>query len=267
MGANAAIFSVNKDGGLSEALSKLDFAEAKEGSDCSEVAKGIKFGPNETRQEASHPHMSIFAPDDNNCIFVPDLGCDCVHQVKIESGDKLVLDKVCQIKHPGCGPRHLEFQTSHKFAYLLNEMGSNISVFNFASGKIVDDELQNISTLPEGWTGVQTIWDKVSINHTADIHVSHDGKFLYASNRGHESIAIFSIEQASGLLTFVGHEDICGSIPRSFGITPEGDFLLVACQDTHTVNTFKIDQETGKLTNTGHRAACSSPVKVHCNWK
>ena len=76
-----------------------------------------------------------------------------------------------------------------------------------------------------------------------------------------------SIDQESGLLTLVGHEDIGGSIPRSFGITPEGDYLIVACQDTHTINTFKIDKETGKLTSTGSKAPCPSPVRIQFNWK
>jgi len=209
--------------------------------------------------------MTIFAPDNNNSVLIPDLGSDCVYQVKID-GDKLGLDKVCQINHPGAGPRHLAIHTSHKFAYLINEMKSHISVFNFAAGQINDAELQNISTLPEGWTGVQPICKTLTANHTADIHVSPDGKFLYGSNRGHESIVIFSIDQSTGLLTLVGHEDVGGSIPRSFGITPDGNFLLVACQDTHTINTFKIDKESGKLTNTGAKAACPSPVKVHFNW-
>lgn len=101
IGGTVAIFNVNKDGSLSEATCIYDCLP-KDGADCSELAKTIKHGPNEARQEASHPHMSIFAPDDDNSIFVPDLGCDCVHQFKVGEGDQLVLDKVCHInKQPG----------------------------------------------------------------------------------------------------------------------------------------------------------------------
>jgi len=93
----------------------------------------------------------------------------------------------------------------------------------------------------------------------ADIHISPDGKFLYASNRGHDSIVIYKIHQTYGTLTLVGHEDTDGSMPRFFQITADGNYLLVSCQDTHTVNTFSIDKETGKLTNTGKKVHVPSP--------
>ena len=127
-------------------------------------------------------------------------------------------------------------------------------------GKLLKQD--TVSTLPDGWKGVQPNCKTVEFNHTADIHVSPDNKFVYGSNRGHESIAVFKVDQKRGELSLVEHTDIGGSIPRSFGISPDGKFLLVACQDTHTVNTFAIDRETGKLTPTGHKAKVPSPVSV-----
>ena len=109
---------------------------------------------------------------------------------------------------------------------------------------------------------MQPICKTLAFNHCADIHVSPDGRFVYGSNRGHESIAIFEVDQNDGTLTPVDYVDIDGSIPRSFALTPDGNFLLVACQDTHTVNTFKIDKKTGSLTNTGYKIHVPSPVSV-----
>ena len=221
------------------------------------------IGPNQERQEQSHPHMSIFAPDNDNSIMIPDLGLDCVHQLEIQNGKLFKSKDLKKAEHPGQGPRHLAIHPSFKFGYLLNEMGSHVSVFAYSNGKLVGNEIQNISSLPANWTGVQKITKTVKYSHAADIHVSPDGNFLYASNRGHESLAIFSVDKNSGLLTLVGHQDVIGSIPRSFAITPDGDFILVACQDTHRVNVFRVDKKTGLLKFTGKSASISSPMKVH----
>ena len=147
-----------------------------------------------------------------------------------------------------------------RFAYGINELDSTITRYLMDQGKLLKKD--SVSTIPEGWEGVQPICKTVEYNNPADIHVSPDNKFVYGSNRGHESIVVFAIDQKEGELSLVEHTDIEGSIPRNFGISPDGKFLLVACQDTHTVNTFAIDRETGKLTPTGHKAKVPSPTCV-----
>ena len=145
-------------------------------------------------------------------------------------------------------------------------MGSIVTVYNHSNGVLTGPEgqscVQTISTLPEGWTGVKEITKTVKYNHTAHIMVSPDGKFVYGSNRGHESIVVYSVNQEDGTLTLVEHTDVEGSIPRNFSISPDGEYLVVACQDTHTVGSFKIDKATGKLTSTGKRVEIGSPVCV-----
>jgi len=97
--------------------------------------------------------MSIFAPDSDDCIMVPDLGGDCIHQLKIKD-TKMSIDNSIKVKHPGCGPRHLAIDPQNKFAYCINEMGNSISVFNYKKGQIYGEEIQNISSLPKNWKGV-----------------------------------------------------------------------------------------------------------------
>ena len=141
-------------------------------------------------------------------------------------------------------------------------MGSLVATLRRDDATGAFETVQTVSTLPEGYEGVHHGCETLSKNHCADVHVSPDGRFLYGSNRGMDSIVIYAIDGTDGTLTVVGHEQVGGSIPRNFGITPNGEFMLVACQDTHNINTFRINRDTGELTATGHSAHVGSPVCV-----
>jgi 6-phosphogluconolactonase len=155
-----------------------------------------------------------------------------------------------QVK-PGAGPRHLTFHPSGKFAYVINEMHATVTAFahDRAQGNL--KEVQTVPTLPTDFKGENT---------SADIHVSPDGRFLYCSNRGHDSIAAFKINPLNGKLTFIAHESTGGKTPRNFAIDPTGTFLLVANQHSDNIVTFRRDPKTGRLSATGQVAEVPSPV-------
>jgi 6-phosphogluconolactonase len=154
---------------------------------------------------------------------------------------------------PGAGPRHFAFHPSGRFAYAINELASTISALAYDAQRGTLTEVQTLGTLPAGF-------DKG--NSTADIHVHPSGKFLYGSNRGHDSIAIYSIDQATGKLTAVGHQPTGGRVPRNFNLDPSGKFLLAANQDSDNVVLFRVDPDSGKLTPTGQELSVPRPVCV-----
>jgi 6-phosphogluconolactonase len=152
---------------------------------------------------------------------------------------------------PGAGPRHVAFHPSNRYAYIINELGCTVDAFAWDAHAGTFAPLQTISTLPADFTGANT---------TAEIAVHPSGRFLYGSNRGHDSIAIFAIDPASGMLTALGNEPTGGKEPRSFAIDPTGTFLLAANQNSSTVVTFRIDPSTGALAATGAIAQVPTPV-------
>ena len=169
-------------------------------------------------------------------MHVPDLGNDCIHQLGFDDKGKLIHLKEEINVEPGSGPRHISYDSKQKlFAYGINELANTITPCWMIDGRLFEirppnKEFFSYSTLPKGWTGVQPICKTLTASHTADIHVSPDNRFLYGSNRGHESIVVFKINPETGELgEAIQHIDIGGSIPRSFAITPDGKFLLVAC--------------------------------------
>jgi 6-phosphogluconolactonase len=206
-------------------------------------------GTDPKRQEGPHAHSVNFSPDDKFAI-VADLGRDEVITYKVDSGG---LDPA-QVAHlaPGSGPRHFAFHPSGKTAYVINELKSTVTVFDYSAPDGVLKEKQTISTLPAGFTGESS---------TAEVLVHPSGKFLYGSNRGHNSIAIFAIED-DGKLRFIGTEPTRGDFPRNFGIDPTGQWLIAANQNSSTIVMFKIDRKTGKLTPVGDPIAVGSPVCV-----
>jgi 6-phosphogluconolactonase len=153
----------------------------------------------------------------------------------------------------GAGPRHLVFHPNGRYAYLINELDSTIAVFKYDSrkGKLLD--IQTISTLPEDYHGTSTC---------ADVHVSPSGKYLYGSNRGHDSIVVYKIDQTTGLLHYIAHESTRGNTPRNFAIDPAGNFLLAANQDSDTIVTFIIDPQSGQLRPSGQITGVPTPVCV-----
>ncbi|HEX5168853.1 MAG TPA: lactonase family protein [Cyclobacteriaceae bacterium] len=206
---------------------------------------------NKQRQDKPHVHSVVLSPDDRY-LMVPDLGTDKVNQYKVDVAKAQALTPAAPPfaeVMPGGGPRHLTFHPNGKYAYLVLEMEGKVVVFDYKDGNLTTK--QSITMLNPDFKG------KAS---AADIHVSPDGKFLYASNRGDANeIVIYSIDK-NGKLTLVGHQSVLGKTPRNFAIDPSGNFLLVANQDTDEVIIFRRDQKKGLLTPTGKKIEVGRPV-------
>jgi 6-phosphogluconolactonase len=186
---------------------------------------------------------------------VADLGIDKVMVYQLDLADGTLPPHIppwVEVE-AGAGPRHMAFHPNGRYAYLITEMGNTIIAFAYDATQGTLDALQTVPALPEDFAGQSTC---------ADIHVAPSGKFLYGSNRGHDSIVIYAIDPDSGLLTYVGHESTLGKTPRNFAIDPTGTYLFAANQDSDTIVTFRIDPETGQLTPTGHVTDVSMPVCV-----
>ena len=197
---------------------------------------------NEKRQQAPHAH-SINLDPSNNFAFAADLGTDEVVVYKFDSSDGSIEPATPAKVQPGAGPRHFAFHPSGKFAYVINELDSTVVAFRYDdhSGQLTTIDTQ--TTLPDDFNGE---------NYTAEVVVHPNGKFLYGSNRGHHSIAVFKINADSGKLTAIDHTPTGGEWPRNFCVDPTGQYLLAANQRTGNVVVFRIDQNTGKLTATEH---------------
>jgi 6-phosphogluconolactonase len=200
------------------------------------------------RQKGPHPHSVNISPD-GRFVLVPDLGLDQVLAYKLDL--KPSEPAFTKLK-PGTGPRHLAFAPNGKFAYVIGEIGSTVTAFTYDAKNGSMSEIQNVSTLPQGFSGE---------NNDAEVYIHPSGKFLYASNRGHNSIAVFTIDP-KGMLNAVQDVPTEGKIPRSFGIDPTGQWLLAANQDTDNIVTFRIDKSTGKLTPSGQVLDVGAPVCV-----
>ena len=204
------------------------------------------------RQEHAHAHSAIFDKS-NERVYVCDLGMDAivVYCIDLSTGMLRELPGLRVRTSPGDGPRHITFHPSQPFAYVVNELGSTVCVYTHTpkSGKLI--ATQRASTLPSNWHGT---------NFSADIHVSPDGRFLYASNRGHDSIAIFSIDLTNGELESRGQTSTRGEWPRNFAVTDDGKFLLVANQNSNNIVVFGVDEESGQLKFSGHELEVPAPV-------
>jgi 6-phosphogluconolactonase len=155
--------------------------------------------------------------------------------------------------HPGAGPRHLAFHPTGKYVYVNGEMASTVSAFTYQADKGTLSEFQTISTLPSGFSGT---------NSTAEIQVDRAGRFLYVSNRGDNSIAVFAVDQASGKLTPVEHVPSGGKTPRYFTLDPSGNYLMAANQDSNTVVEYRVDTKTGRLAPIRTLADVPEPVCI-----
>jgi 6-phosphogluconolactonase len=152
---------------------------------------------------------------------------------------KLTPNDPPRVTYPaGYGPRHLDFHPGGQFVYVIHEQGAKITAHRYDSAKGAMTQLQEVPTLPEGFTGNNT---------TAQILVHPSGKFVYGSNRGHDSIVIYRVDEATGMLSYVGHQTGVGARPRNFNIDPTGALLLALSQDEHNVRIYRIDQATGQL--------------------
>ena len=189
------------------------------------------------RQEAPHAHSTWFHPTKNEIISI-DLGTNQLWFSTIDLiENKLVFSKSKTLNMAlGAGPRHLEFHPNNKWIYVLNELNNTISLVKATENSYYIDT--TISTLPNNFT---------EFSNSADIHISNDGKFLYASNRGHNSIVIYQIDQNNGHLIVVDFQSTLGENPRNFSLSPDNQYLLVANQDSDTIISFKRNPVTGKL--------------------
>ncbi len=239
LGGNVSVFPIEKDGKLGASV---------------DLAQHTGSGPNKERQEAAHAH-SITLAIRNNFAFAADLGIDklFIYQFDDKTG-KLKPNETqpfYQTKS-GAGPRHFKFHPKGKLAFLINELDLTITSLAYDDKLGTLKETQTVPTLPTGVSGAS--------NTCADIHISPNGKFLYGSNRGHNSIVSYKIDEQTGRLEYIEHTSTRGKKPRNFAIDPSGKFLLVANQDSDSIVVFRIDEKTGKLQTTGNTAQVPVPV-------
>lgn len=201
--------------------------------------------------EAPHPHSANFSPDDR-FLIVPDVGIHKVHRYRADPGQaSLQPHGPAEIPdRPGNGPRHLAFHPSGRYCYIIEETANMVMALTWDERDGTLEEFQRVPTIPASFSGE---------TYTAEIVVHPTGKFLYGSNRGHDSIAVFSIDQDSGRLTAVAHTLTQGSYPRNFNLDPSGRWLIALNRESNNVVTFAVDPQTGKLTATGQVLELNSP--------
>ena len=238
-GGNLAVFPLMPDG----SLGPVSFRQAHEGR-----------GPNESRQESPHPHY--VSPDPfNRHVLAVDLGADrlIAYSFDAERGSLRPALNPYAASKPGSGPRHLAFHPAGKWVYVIHELEARVShyAYNGLNGGL--SELQSLSCLPPEFAGE---------NYGSAIQVDPDGRFLYVSNRGHDSIAHFSIRPEDGSLALLGCTSTRGKFPRHFTIDPSGRFLLAANQRSDSLSVFRIDPKGGGLEWTGHEISVPAPVCV-----
>ncbi len=238
-GGSIAALPIQQDGSLREASGFVQHT-------------GSSVNPN--RQKEPHAH-AIYTDANSRFAYVCDLGLDkvLVYKFDVNTGALTPNDPPHASVAPGSGPRHLAFHPSGTYAYVINELLNTVTAFRHDSdaGKLT--EIQTIPTLPVDFTGNNT---------TAEIFVHPNGKFVYGSNRGHNSIVVYAIDEKTGKLSLVEHVSTQGKGPRNFAIDPSGRFLLAANQQTDDVFVFRVDANTGKLTPTGHSFKCGAPVAI-----
>lgn len=236
-GGSIASFPVHDDGSLGTARGFVQHSGS---------------GPNKERQEGPHAHWIGTSPDNRFALAV-DLGLDEVIVYGFDAFKGIftpMLSGFAKVK-AGAGPRHLAFHPSNKFVYVLNEMDASVTVFSYQPKNAAFSAVQTISALPKDYSGPK---------QAAEIAVHPSGKFLYASNRGHDSIAIFAVDQTKGTLKSLGQVLTGGKTPRHFAIDPTGMFLLAENQESNNIVIFHIDPATGSLTPTGQTIEVPSPV-------
>lgn len=236
---SVASFPLKPDGGIGE---MVDFHQHT----------GSSINPK--RQKGPHPHQVVMSPD-NRFVLVPDLGSDRLFSYRLDTktGKLTPNEPAFAQVEAGFGPRHLIFGKSGKFVYLLGEMGTKVITLTYdtASGKMTP--IQTIANIPH---------DFKEENNSAELALDESGRFLYASNRGHDSTSVFSIDPRTGLLKLVQVEPTGGKIPRSIALDPSGRHLLAANQDSSKVTVFNRDQRTGRLSPNGDVLDIPSPVCI-----
>jgi 6-phosphogluconolactonase len=235
---NIALLPINSDGSLQPA---------------SDMVQHSGSGANPQRQEGPHAHSVNFSPD-GQFLLAADLGIDkiMIYKVDAANGKLIANTPPFAAARAGAGPRHLTFDPTGTHVYVINEINSTITAYTYSQQNGSLSEFQYVSTLPADYYGSNTC---------ADIHITPNGRFLYGSNRGHNSLAIFKIDETTGRLIPAGHASSGGKTPRNFAIDPTGNYLLAANQDTNNIVVFRINQEDGSLTSL-HDVKVSMPVCV-----
>jgi 6-phosphogluconolactonase len=236
-GGNLSVFPIRTDGAVLPYVQNIQHS-------------GHSINP--TRQEKSHLHSVVFSPD-NRTLYAQDLGEDSISIYGFDSGvERPLRDESKVATMPGSGPRHLTFHPNGRYAYLIEELGGCIDVFKYYPGTGRLLLLQRIAAHADTAKGPF---------RSSDIHVSADGRFLYAANRGSEgNLAIFAVDAAKGTLQAIGYQPVLGQEPRNFMLDPTGQFLLVANQESNAVVVFRVDKQTGLLQPTGERLELPSPT-------
>ena len=196
----------------------------------------------------------MVSPNDD-FLYAADLGIDKVKTYRIDYKNKSMepVPDSDGIADPGSGPRHIIISANQEFLYLLEEMGHQVAVFRINKENGALHPVQTISTLPENYK---------ETNFCADIHIDPSGKYLYASNRGHNSLAIYGINKKTGKLSLIDIESVQGDWPRNFLIDPRGEYLFVANRRSNNVIVFKRDNSSGKLTSAGIEVQVPEPVCI-----
>jgi 6-phosphogluconolactonase len=245
--ATGGTVAVANYGGGSFATIKLD-ENGVPGATASLIKK-TGSGPNLPRQDGPHAH-GVYFDKANKHFFMPDLGLDQVFVYPFDAATSRLGEPLPSLATaPGAGPRHLAFSPDEKHAYVINELNNTVLAASYSDGKFTP--LDSVPTLPEGFTGKNT---------TSEIEVHPNGKFVYGSNRGHDSIVVYQRDAATGALKFLQHAPCGGRTPRHFKIDPSGKWLLCAHQDSNTISVLPLDPETGKLGEPAGTVSAPAPI-------
>jgi 6-phosphogluconolactonase len=236
-GGSCCAVAIKEDGSLGQ---QTGFAQHK----------GSSVDP--SRQEGPHAHSINVSPD-NKFAFCADLGLDKVLIYKLDGGKLTPNDPPAGKTAPGSGPRHFAFHPSGKFAYVINELGNTVTVFAYNADKGSLTEIQSIGTLPSEYEGK---------SYTAEVVVHPSGRFLYCSNRGQDSIAVFKVNADTGKLTAAGHQGEGVKWPRNFNVDPTGKYCLVGNEKGDSILVWAINRDTGALTPTGNKVTVGQPMCV-----
>jgi len=237
-GGSVAAFPIAADGTISPRTALVEHEGA---------------GPNQARQREPHPHWVGTDPA-NRFLFVPDLGIDqvVIYRMDLEHAR---IERHGSVRTPaGAGPRHMKFHPTGKYAFVLNELQLSITLFRYDPEAGALSVLQTISTLPDSLREMP--------NSASEIRIHPGGQFVYAANRGHDSIAAFRFDPATEKLAFLEHESIRGSWPRNFNLDPTGRWLLAAGRNSNTISVFRIDPQSGGLIYTGKSVHCPTPICI-----
>lgn len=230
-------------------FSTVRLDEAGKPAEAGTVIKNKGSGPNQQRQGGPHAH-GVYFNKANTLLFMPDLGLDQVFVYPFDAAaSKLGEPLASLVSAPGAGPRHMAFSPDEKNAYVLNEIDNSVTASSHVDGKF--KVLGSLPTLPEDFSGGNT---------TAEIEVHPNGKFVYASNRGHHSIVVYQRDGDTGELKFLQHAPCGGEVPRHFKIDPTGEWLLCAHQASNTISVLSLDPVTGLLGEPANTIAAPSPT-------